>query len=288
MKLKSFFIIATISMFLYSCGGKKAVVKSGGKSTSKSKVTVVKPDESYKELPSVDQNSHIKKLEKSNAKLNDYTLTYIQKYAPLAVVKMHQYKIPASITLAQGILESGNGRSLLASKSNNHFGIKCHKGWEGDSVRHDDDEDNECFRKYDDVSGSYNDHSEFLTTRNRYAFLFKIKNNDYKAWAEGLKKAGYATDRKYPQKLINLIETYKLYEFDSVKPKDLKVNDKKPETLEKDDVVEKEPVINSHTVQKGDTLYSIARKYGLTVKELKKLNKLKDNIISIGQELILK
>ena len=141
---------------------------------------------------------------------------------PLAVLEMHEYKIPASITLAQGILESGNGRSQLASKSNNHFGIKCHKGWKGQRVYHDDDAKGECFRKYTYVATSYKDHSKFLSTRRRYADLFKLRKTDYKGWARGLKKAGYATDRKYPKKLIKIIEDYKLYEFDKFSKKDLK------------------------------------------------------------------
>ena len=135
---------------------------------------------------------------------------------------MEKYKIPASITLAQGILESGNGLSTLAKKSNNHFGIKCHKGWKGERVYHDDDEKGECFRKYTYVQTSYEDHSKFLTSRQRYAGLFKLKKTDYKGWARGLKKAGYATDKKYPKKLIKIIQDYKLYEFDKFTKKDLK------------------------------------------------------------------
>ena len=135
---------------------------------------------------------------------------------------MHEFKIPASITLAQGILESGNGRSDLASKSNNHFGIKCHRGWKGKSVFMTMIKRMIVLGKYDYVEDSYNDHSEFLTGRKRYAFLFKLRVTDYKGWARGLKKAGYATDKKYPKKLIKIIQNYKLYAFDKVKKKDLK------------------------------------------------------------------
>ena len=127
---------------------------------------------------------------------------------------MYRSGVPASITLAQGLLESGNGRSELALKSNNHFGIKCHNGWKGGKVYHDDDAKGECFRKYDDPADSYRDHSDFLRYRDRYKFLFDYKVTDYKAWAYGLKKAGYATDPAYPTKLIRLIEEYKLYEYD--------------------------------------------------------------------------
>lgn len=140
---------------------------------------------------------------------------YISKYAQTAVYEMYRSGIPASITLAQGLLESGAGLSELAVKSNNHFGIKCHNGWQGGKVYHDDDAKGECFRKYDKAEESYRDHSDFLRYRDRYKFLFEYKITDYKSWAYGLKKAGYATDPSYPHKLINLIETYSLYRFDT-------------------------------------------------------------------------
>ena len=140
---------------------------------------------------------------------------YIKKYAPLAVDQMKRYKIPASITLAQGLLESGAGRSRLARQSNNHFGIKCHRSWRGRKVYHDDDASDECFRAYRRVEDSYEDHSKFLVNGPRYAFLFKLKITDYKGWARGLKKAGYATDRSYANRLISIIEDYNLYKYDS-------------------------------------------------------------------------
>ena len=141
---------------------------------------------------------------------------YIEKYSSLAVKQMHQYKIPASITLAQGILESNNGNSRLATKANNHFGIKCH-GWEGKKIFADDDKKNECFRNYKNVLESFVDHSLFLNKYSRYEFLFEYKITDYKSWAKGLKKAGYATNNKYPELLIKIIEENKLYQFDSKK-----------------------------------------------------------------------
>lgn len=141
---------------------------------------------------------------------------YIEKYASLAVKQMHQYKIPASITLAQGILESNNGNSRLAVKANNHFGIKCH-GWEGKKIFADDDKKNECFRNYKNVLESFVDHSLFLNKYSRYEFLFNYKITDYKSWAKGLKKAGYATNSKYPELLIKIIEENKLYQFDKEK-----------------------------------------------------------------------
>ena len=141
---------------------------------------------------------------------------YIEKYSSLAIIQMHQYRIPASITLAQGILESNNGNSRLATKANNHFGIKCH-GWEGKKIFADDDKKNECFRNYKNVLESFVDHSLFLNKYSRYQFLFDYKITDYKSWARGLKKAGYATNNKYPELLIKIIEENKLYQFDSKK-----------------------------------------------------------------------
>lgn len=139
---------------------------------------------------------------------------YIMTYKDVAIEKMNEYGIPASITLAQGILESGSGNSELARRANNHFGIKCHKGWNGKTFHMDDDARNECFRKYRNPDESYRDHSIFLTTRDRYADLFTLKTTDYKGWAHGLKKAGYATNPRYPQLLIKIIEENHLYEFD--------------------------------------------------------------------------
>src|ERR1017187_7325918 len=147
----------------------------------------------------------------------DTTLTaeqYIQTYKDLAIAEMKRTGIPASITLAQGLLESNSGNSYLAKVANNHFGIKCKTGWEGRSVKVDDDELQECFRAYDKAEDSYRDHSDFLTTQSRYAELFKLDPTDYKGWANGLKKAGYATNPKYPEKVIENIEKYALYQYD--------------------------------------------------------------------------
>ena len=165
---------------------------------------------------------------------------YIEKYAPLAVSEMYRSGVPASITLAQGMLESGNGQSELARMSNNHFGIKCHNNWKGGKVYYDDDAKGECFRKYSHPSESYRDHSDFLRFRDRYKFLFDYRVTDYKAWAHGLKKAGYATDPKYPKKLIKLIEEYDLKQYDrkpasfgrSYNKKDDKKDDKKEDKKE--------------------------------------------------------
>ena len=258
-----------------SCGSTKTIKKQ-----KKKGVKVVVEPKPIK-LPSVQQNKHIKSLERTGRRLNRNTLNYIRKWAPLAVREMHTYKIPASITLAQGILESGSGKSQLAAKSKNHFGIKCHTGWKGGRVYHDDDARGECFRKYQFVESSYEDHSKFLTQRRRYAFLFSYGSKNYKKWAKGLKKAGYATDPKYPRKLISLIENYELYKFDDVRKKDFKNVDAKP----KKQKPKKVKASRRYTVKQGDTLYSISRRFGMTVNDLKQINGLRSNTISIGQEL---
>ena len=169
------------------------------------------------------------------------TEEYIDTYKEVAIRKMKEYGIPASITLAQGILESGSGNSKLAEQANNHFGIKCHKDWTGKTFTMDDDEKNECFRKYKNAEDSYRDHSLFLTQRDRYAFLFDYDITDYESWAYGLKKAGYATNPKYPQLLINLIERYELYRFDGG------TDGKKKEKVAERSTVEKEVPANKLT-----------------------------------------
>ncbi|MGB3151355.1 MAG: glucosaminidase domain-containing protein [Maribacter sp.] len=203
---------------------------------------------------------------------------YIETFSEVAQLEMKAYGIPASITLAQGLLESGYGKGELALKTNNHFGIKCHKGWQGDYDFHDDDEKGECFRKYNHPMFSFRDHSIFLTTRSRYAFLFDYKNTDYKSWAKGLRKAGYATDIKYPQKLIYLIEKHQLYKYDKEVTKAGYRNE--PVVVAEADVL--------HIVSKGDTLYSLSRKYYVSVDELKRMNNLRNTNLSIGQKLLVK
>lgn len=141
---------------------------------------------------------------------------YISRYSPIAVSEMIRSGVPASITLAQGLLESSYGKSYLAVQGNNHFGIKCHSDWQGERVFFDDDSPHECFRKYPSAEQSFTDHSDFLRYKSRYAFLFEYKTDDYSSWAYGLKKAGYATDPSYASKLIKLIETYKLDRFDKL------------------------------------------------------------------------
>ena len=145
---------------------------------------------------------------------------YIDKYAPVAVAEMHRSGVPASITLAQGLLESGSGRSTLATSGNNHFGIKCHSNWKGATIHADDDRKNECFRSYKSADESFRDHSDFLRYSDRYKFLFDLERTDYKGWAYGLKQAGYATDPTYASKLIKYIEDYNLARFDTLSPQE--------------------------------------------------------------------
>ena len=201
---------------------------------------------------------------------------YIEEYSGIAKKEMKKYGIPASITLAQGILESGAGRGELTKKANNHFGIKCHMGWTGKRAYHDDDRNQECFRKYKDPKISFRDHSLFLSERSRYSGLFKLRKDDYKAWAKGLRKAGYATDPKYSQKLIGIIEKYNLNHLDR---EVLGKKTKKTKTSRDD--------ITTYSVKKGDTLYSISKMYNIDLDKLKEYNGLRSNEISIGQELYL-
>lgn len=203
------------------------------------------------------------------------TEDYIDNFAEIAQYEMRAFGIPASITLAQGILESGSGRGELTLKTNNHFGIKCHTGWQGEFDFHDDDAKGECFRKYNHPMYSFRDHSIFLSTRSRYAFLFNYRRDDYKRWAHGLRQAGYATDRKYPEKLIAIIERYDLHEYDEAVVETGLSTVRQPKQYD----------VFTHTVEKGDTLYAISRRYDISVDELRRLNNLNDNIISIGQVL---
>ena len=206
------------------------------------------------------------------------TAEYIEEFAEIAQYEMRAFGIPASITLAQGILESGSGKGNLTLKTNNHFGIKCHTGWTGEYAFHDDDAKGECFRKYNHPMFSFRDHSIFLAGRSRYAFLFNYRRDDYKKWAHGLRKAGYATDKQYPQKLISLIERYNLNDYDEVVVRDGLDTVRKPKKYD----------VFTHVVEKGDTLYGLSRKYNISVDEIKQLNRLNSNNLTIGQVLNLR
>ena len=274
---------------------------------------------------------------------------YIDQYKDCAIEQMLKHKIPASITLAQGLLESGAGESALARKGNNHFGIKCH-GWTGGTMYIDDDARNECFRTYNSPFDSYEDHSRFLVSGQRYRSLFSLKVTDYKGWARGLKAAGYATNPQYADRLINIIQLYKLYEYDNAHSydkfmtqhtKDHRVGDSplhpigmynknyflyarrgdtfrsiakeiglsyrklarynerdKNDSLQEGEVVwlkkkqskaSKEYKGRTHHVRPGESMYTIAQKYGIRLKSLYKLNKLTpDYEIHVGDELKLR
>lgn len=211
-------------------------------------------------------------LVKAQRKLSSYE-AYISKYSDLAIEHQKKYKIPASITLSQGLLESGAGQSSLARQSNNHFGIKCHSDWRGGRVYHDDDLRGECFRKYDQVEDSYTDHSKFIAFRPRYSVLFDLDLKDYKGWAKGLQQCGYATDRAYANKLIKVIEDYELYRFDSHK------GTRKQETPQqnKNASAELMPIYKTHGLiyviaRANDSFESIAQNLGFKEKELRKYN----------------
>ena len=257
-----------------------------------------------------------KQATKANPNYESYsTLSYIDSFKGVAIEQMNASGIPASIILAQGILESGNGNSSLAKFANNHFGIKCTSDWKGKGYFKDDDARNDCFRVYKDARESYRDHSEFLK-RKRYSFLFELDKNDYKNWAYGLKQAGYATNPKYPELLINIINRYKLNEYDEPETEKEKIlredrvfteiNKNIPKEKEKFAPVET-PVSNQmitsaqapmapvdktttdgrYMVKKGDTLFNVAKRFNLTVDELRLLNNLQDTGIKIGQELLV-
>ncbi|MCP4553460.1 MAG: LysM peptidoglycan-binding domain-containing protein [Bacteroidetes bacterium] len=242
-------------------------------------------------------------LPANSQKLN--TSAYIEKYKNLAINEMKTSDIPASIILAQGILESGNGNSQLAKRGKNHFGIKCHNTWDGRTIRWDDDAKRECFRKYNSVADSYRDHSEFLKTRGHYSFLFNLKITDYKAWARGLQKAGYATNKKYATLLIRIIEENNLQKYDDKK---LLANTIAPESDSREidpnirmpDESGFEPIDIGNSNRKlytnngvkfifantGDTFTSIARDLNIYSWQVYKYNELKkDDILKAGQVL---
>ncbi|MCF6349798.1 MAG: glucosaminidase domain-containing protein [Flavobacteriaceae bacterium] len=302
-KLLLFFIT---TLFLMSCGSKKQTgshrtIKDNSKVLVKpikneSKVTVKTPlyiDVSENKTFFDKEALHVIYANKPN--LMTAKTDYIKKYAELAIHEMEVYKIPASITLAQGLLESRYGQSRLTKEAKNHFGIKCHN-WEGGRIYHDDDAKGECFRKYELHESSYRDHSLFLSHKKRYAKLFTYDLNDYKSWAKGLRAAGYATDKKYPQKLIALIEEYELYYFDNLVLGEEYVF--KEELDDHDEKKEDKPIIQQpvpvlidkskyYIVKEGETLYGISKKTNTKVAVIKKFNNLASNEISVGQQLQL-
>lgn len=225
-------------------------------------------------------------------KWNSRYQAYIDQYKDLAIAEMLKYDIPASITLAQGLLESGAGMSELARKGNNHFGIKCHD-WGGATTYHDDDEEQECFRKYRDVYESYEDHSRFLARQPRYRSLFRLKRTDYKGWARGLKKCGYATSPTYANKLIGIIELYKLHKYDKATKYDRFM-------VSRSEVKGIAPGTNLHQIhiynknyyliaRAGDTFKSIAKEVGISYKKIAKYNERdKNDTLNPGEVVYLK
>tara|TARA_R110002167_G_scaffold23281_1_gene82710 strand:+ start:1934 stop:2776 length:843 start_codon:yes stop_codon:yes gene_type:complete len=273
--IKKGVLFVVLGIFLIGCKAKKHVTyadrgKQESKAVETKSIRTTQKDNGYYTLP------------EDSGRFVSFPIhsigEYIDTFSEIAQMEMKAYGIPASITLAQGLLESGLGMGALALKTNNHFGIKCHTGWEGDRDYHDDDEKGECFRKYNHPMYSFRDHSIFLTSRSRYASLFELDNTDYKRWAKGLKDAGYATDRHYPQKLIALIERHQLYKFDGSVAKQ---GYGQATTA----YVAKE---TTHVVKSGDTLYSISRRYMVSVDELKQLNRIQGTNLAIGQELTVK
>ncbi len=204
---------------------------------------------------------------------------YVKMWKSVAISEMIDHGIPASITLAQGILESSSGNSLLAQKGNNHFGIKCH-GWEGKKMYKDDDEANECFRVYKNAESSFIDHSDFLRQYERYAFLFTYDKTDYKSWAHGLKKAGYATNPKYPSLLIKIIEDLELYNYDEIGDSnnfpeltaETKETNAPQQFTNTHDVINHEYGVKYVVAKKGDTFYQIAQEFGLNLAQLHRFN----------------
>lgn len=222
---------------------------------------------------------------------------YIDRYKNIAIAEMNKVGIPASIKLAQALLESGAGNSYLAKEANNHFGIKCGGSWNGRSVTREDDALNDCFRVYNNPEQSFKDHSDFLLKK-RYEALFRLDKNDYKGWARGLKSAGYATNPRYADLLIDMIERYELYKYDRMENT---VEKEKREELVLAEIQEnqnnpvaaaaepeKSPVaMRIHEVQAKETLYSLSRLYQVSIEQIKTLNALVDDSINIGQLLVI-
>ncbi len=278
--MKIYFIPLMIIMALASACGTR-------------KVTISKPAASTPKTPQA--NKPIKTIGE-NTLVNKYSADdYIERFKTIAIKEMNSYGIPASITLAQGLLESGNGNSSLARDANNHFGIKCTAEWKGKTILKDDDQKDDCFRVYATPEESFRDHSEFLK-RKRYAALFELDKNDYRGWASGLKEAGYATNPRYAELLITLVDRYDLSKYDrkegfveKIKREDkvlTEIVQNIPE--EKKQEPAKAPVsMQIYEVKQGDTMYSIAKRFAITVDDLKILNDLGTTDLKLGQLLLV-
>ncbi|CAM3702344.1 glucosaminidase domain-containing protein [Mucilaginibacter galii] len=293
--IKNIAYLLLLTALLSACSTrKKAVVitaPSGTAPVSRTPATPQRNPEAHR------NNERVQKENEQTIKtFTPYTVaSYIERFKAIAIKEMNLYGIPASITLAQGLFESGFGNGELARVANNHFGIKCTSDWTGRSYFKDDDRPDDCFRVYNNPEDSYRDHSEFLK-RKRYAKLFELDKNDYEGWAYGLKAAGYATNPKYPQLLINTIVKYQLDQFDrpegelqKIKREDrvlAQINQNIGKAA-KDSIINNTPLQKLYTVATGDTLYNISKRFGLTVDELKALNSMVDNNIRIGQSLVV-
>ncbi|MFD1769248.1 glucosaminidase domain-containing protein [Sphingobacterium suaedae] len=275
--LLTFFIAITLG--LGACASRKSVLQNPGHGKSKNHSGGSK-------------NSALRSATSTSG------LDYIARYKDIAISEMNRYGIPASIKLAQALLESGSGNSYLAREANNHFGIKCGGVWDGRSVTRPDDHVNDCFRVYDSPEQSFHDHSQFLL-RKRYEKLFMLDKDDYKGWAHGLKNAGYATNPRYPELLIDLIERYQLYQYDraeiSYVAKEQR-EEKVEEIIEEKAFVEPEVQTEEiktavamiiHEVKAGDTLFSISKRYNITVEQIRQLNGLSSDNLSLGQLLVI-
>ena len=273
--MRSLFLLFVLLGLLSSCASKRGTVLSHPNSSG----------------------SYDSKKPPSKGGTSTTGLSYIEQYKGVAIREMNQYGIPASIKLAQALLESGNGNSYLAREANNHFGIKCGGVWKGKSVSRADDNPNDCFRVYDNPEQSFKDHSQFLL-RKRYEKLFTLDKNDYRGWAKGLKEAGYATNPRYPELLIDLIERYSLYQYDRAETYVEKERREEQVVHVIETKVETEPITKPeqikspvamiiHEVKPQQTLYSIGRQYNVTVDQIKQLNNLLGDEISIGQLLVI-
>jgi len=270
---------------LSSCG--ILMKKNSHPKTPETKPITVTPNKQVeKETPSENQFPEVKSFT---------AISYIERFKQIAIREMNNSGIPASITLAQGILESGNGSSELALQGNNHFGIKCTPDWKGKTMLKDDDQKDDCFRVYKTPEESFKDHTEFLK-RKRYAPLFELDKNDYRGWAIGLKNAGYATNPRYAELLISLIERYNLNRFDRLETGNEKIirEDKVLTEIAKNIPLEKKEeasqagvTMKIHEVKSGDTIESISKLYALSIDQIKLLNGLEDMNLKPGQLLVV-
>ena len=274
--MRKLILLFVLSSFAFSCSSSRKTSSRTHNRKPKTERVVIESKPTTRDFNNPDKGIVV--VEDIPVRVPTSTDEYVTLFSAIAQEEMRLYHIPASITLAQGILESASGKGRLSVEANNHFGIKCHE-WTGARIYHDDDASQECFRKYNDAKYSYRDHSLFLVNRARYKGLFNLRIDDYKGWARGLKAAGYATDSRYPDKLISLIERYELYKYDHAVTGVTSGSVPMP----KQAITE-----NTHLISKGDTLYSLSKKYNTSVDEIKRLNNLSTNNLTVGNVLVVK